>query len=177
MKPALVAQTRIESPLGALTLATTAQGLALVWFDGQQHRTDTVDAPVVDDHPLLQQAARDFAAYWGDARAPFSVPLDPQGTPFQQAVWQVLRGIAAGALLSYGEVAQRIGKPAAVRAVGAAIGRNPLGIIVPCHRVVGSNGSLTGYAGGLSRKEALLLHENARPGHRSGQPSLLQETV
>jgi methylated-DNA-[protein]-cysteine S-methyltransferase len=162
MKTALVAQCRIDSPLGPLTLATTAQGLALAWFDAQAHRTATVDAPVRADHPVLLQAAREFTAYWADARSAFAVPLDPQGTPFQHAVWQVLRGIAPGALLSYGEVARCIAKPAAVRAVGAAIGRNPLGIIVPCHRVVGSNGALTGYAGGLPRKQALLQHEGAQ---------------
>jgi methylated-DNA-[protein]-cysteine S-methyltransferase len=162
MKHALVAQTRIASPLGPLTLAATAQGLALAWFDAQAHRTETVDAPARPDHPLLQQAAREFTAYWADARSAFAVPLDPQGTPFQHAVWQVLRGIAPGTLLSYGEVARRIHNPAAVRAVGAAIGRNPLGIVVPCHRVVGRNGALTGYAGGLPRKQALLQHEGAR---------------
>ncbi len=164
MKHALIAQTRIASPLGPLTLAATAQGLALVWFDGQAHRTATVEAPEQPEHPLLQQAAREFTAYWADARSVFAVPLDPQGTPFQQAVWQVLRGIAPGALLRYGDVARRIQNPAAVRAVGAAIGRNPLGIIVPCHRVVGSTGALTGYAGGLPRKQALLQHEGAQAG-------------
>jgi methylated-DNA-[protein]-cysteine S-methyltransferase len=161
MTTALIAQTRIASPLGALTLAATATGLALVWFDGQQHRSETVAAPQDDAHPLLRQATRELAAYWADPRSRFTVPLDPQGTPFQQAVWQVLRGIGSGALLSYGAVAQRIGKPAAVRAVGAAIGRNPLGIVVPCHRVVGGNGALTGFAGGLPRKEWLLQHERA----------------
>ncbi len=164
MKHALIAQSRIDSPLGPLTLATTAQGLALAWFDAQAHRTATVDAPEQADHPLLQQAARDFAAYWDDARSVFAVPLDPRGTPFQQAVWQVLRGIAPGTLLSYGDVARRIHNPAAVRAVGAAIGRNPLGIIVPCHRVIGINGALTGYAGGLPRKQALLQHEGTQAG-------------
>ena len=159
---ALIAKTRVDSPLGALTLATTARGLALAWFDQQQHRTETVDAPVDDEHPTLQLARREFAAYWADARTRFTVALDPRGTAFQQDVWMVLRSIAPGALLSYGEVARRIGKPAAVRAVGAAIGRNPLGIIVPCHRVVGSNGALTGYAGGLPRKQALLQHEGAQ---------------
>jgi methylated-DNA-[protein]-cysteine S-methyltransferase len=164
MKNALIAQTRIDSPLGPLTLAATAQGLALAWFDAQAHRTETVDAPEQPDHRLLQQAAREFSAYWADARTVFAVPLDPWGTPFQHAVWQVLRGITPGRLLSYGDVARRIGKPAAVRAVGAAIGRNPLGIVVPCHRVVGSTGALTGYAGGLPRKQALLQHEGAQAG-------------
>ena len=162
MKTILQAQSRIETPLGPLTLAATGRGLALAWFDAQAHRTEAVDAPVDPTHPHLTLAAREFAAYWKNPSLRFTVPLDPQGTPFQQAVWLVLRGITPGALLSYGEVAQRIGKPKAMRAVGAAIGRNPLGIIVPCHRVVGRDGSLTGYAGGLPRKQALLQHEGAR---------------
>ena len=159
MKQQLQAKTRVDSPLGALTLAATDKGLAIVWFDDQQHRTLEVDAPVDPEHPHVAQAAREFEAYWSDARTRFQVPLDPAGTEFQQAVWQVLRDIESGRLSTYGEVARRIGKPDAVRAVGAAVGRNPLGIIVPCHRVVGSNGSLTGYAGGLPRKEELLRRE------------------
>jgi methylated-DNA-[protein]-cysteine S-methyltransferase len=158
-KQILQAKTRVDSPLGALTLAATEKGLAIVWFDDQQHRTLEVDAPVDAAHPHVAQAAREFEAYWRDARTRFRVPLDPMGTGFQQAVWQVLLGIESGYLSTYGEVARRIGKPDAVRAVGAAVGRNPLGIIVPCHRVVGSNGSLTGYAGGLPRKEELLRRE------------------
>lgn len=159
MKPQLQAKARVDSPLGVLTLAATAKGLAIVWFDDQQHRTLEVDAPVHADHPHVAQAAREFEAYWNDARTRFRVPLDPAGTEFQQAVWQVLLDIESGYLWTYAEVARRIGKPEAVRAVGAAVGRNPLGIIVPCHRVVGSNGSLTGYAGGLPRKEELLRRE------------------
>lgn len=159
--PTLQAQARIDSPLGPLTLAATARGLALLWFDDQAHRSAVVDAPVQPGHPHLALAAREMAAYWQHPHRAFTVPLDPAGTPFQQAVWRVLRGIAPGALMSYGQVAQAIGRPTAVRAVGAAIGRNPLGIIVPCHRVVGANGSLTGYAGGLQRKQALLRLEGA----------------
>lgn len=155
------AQSRIASPLGPLTLAATARGLALAWFDHQAHRADVIDAPLHPEHPHLALAAREFDAYWADAHCIFSVPLDPQGTPFQHAVWQVLRGIAVGTRLSYGDVARRIGKPAAVRAVGAAIGRNPIGIVVPCHRVVGASGALTGYAAGLPRKQALLQREGA----------------
>ena len=161
MSQTLVAMSRIDTPLGPLTLATTAKGLALAWFDAQAHRTETVDAPEDPTHPVLALTALEFTRYWADARTRFTAPLDPQGTPFQQAVWTVLRGIASGSLMSYGQVAQHIGKPVAVRAVGAAIGRNPLGIVVPCHRVVGSNGSLTGYAGGLPRKQALLRLEGA----------------
>ena len=157
----LEAQMRLDSPLGPLTLAATARGLALAWFDGQAHRTASLAAPVDEQHPHLALAARELQAYWSTPRAAFTVPLDPRGTPFQQAVWRVLRGIAPGALLSYGAVALAIEKPTAVRAVGAAIGRNPLGIIVPCHRVVGAKGALTGYAGGLPRKQALLVLEGA----------------
>jgi methylated-DNA-[protein]-cysteine S-methyltransferase len=158
----LQAQSRIDTPLGPLTLAATEKGLAIAWFDGQAHRTDTLDAPVLPDHPHLARAALELGAYWEHAQAVFTVPLDPAGTEFQQAVWQVLREIVPGQLLSYGEVARRTGRPAAVRAVGAAIGRNPISIIVPCHRVVGHDGSLTGYAGGLPRKAALLAREGAR---------------
>jgi methylated-DNA-[protein]-cysteine S-methyltransferase len=161
MKQVLQAQTRISTPLGPLTLAATEQGLALAWFDAQAHRTEEVAAPVQPDHPHLAQAAREFTAYWQDPKARFEVPLDAQGTEFQHDVWRVLRSIAAGSLSTYGEVARRVGRPDAVRAVGAAIGRNPLGIIVPCHRVVGSTGALTGYAAGLPRKEALLRMEGA----------------
>ena len=160
--PRCAAQARIDSPLGPLTLAATDRGLALVWFDGQAHRAAVVDAPLAPQHPHLALASRELDAYWRDARAPFTVPLDPPGTPFQQAVWQALRAIAPGAVASYGEIARRLGRPAAVRAVGAAIGRNPLSIVVPCHRVLGRDGSLTGYAGGLARKQALLDREGAR---------------
>lgn len=163
MNHSFEAQSRIDTPLGPLTLAATSRGLALVWFDAQAHRTDEVDAPFRPEHPHLALAEREFEAYWRDTKSPFTVPLDPRGTDFQQAVWRVLRGIAPGKLQTYGEVAQRIGKPTAVRAVGAAIGRNPIGIIVPCHRVVGRDGSLTGYAAGLLRKEALLKREGAVP--------------
>jgi methylated-DNA-[protein]-cysteine S-methyltransferase len=174
MKPArLEAQTRVASPLGPLTLAATAQGLALVWFDGQAHRSESVDAPEAPDHPHLALAAQELERYWQQPRAAFTVPLDPQGTPFQHAVWRILRGIAPGALCSYGDIARQVQRPGAAlpsRAVGAAVGRNPLGIIVPCHRVVGTGGALTGYAGGLQRKQALLALEGARPSaaHRSG---------
>jgi methylated-DNA-[protein]-cysteine S-methyltransferase len=159
--PSFEAQSRITTPLGPLTLAATPRGLALAWFDGQAHRTDTVDAPFNVTHPHLMQAAHEFAEYFAQQRQVFNVPLDPQGTAFQLSVWQMLLKLALGQLSTYGEIAQQLGKPSASRAVGAAVGRNPLGIIVPCHRVVGHDGSLTGYAGGLHRKEALLKLEGA----------------
>jgi methylated-DNA-[protein]-cysteine S-methyltransferase len=157
----LVAQASIDSPLGPIRLAASARGLAGVWFDAQAHHPGPIDAPTDPAHPHIALAAVELAAYWDDPGVQFTVPLDPTGTPFQQAVWAVLRGITPGRLVSYGDIARRIGKPAAVRAVGAAVGRNPLSVIVPCHRVVGSDGSLTGYAGGLPRKQALLKAEAA----------------
>ncbi|MDQ2780845.1 MAG: methylated-DNA--[protein]-cysteine S-methyltransferase [Pseudomonadota bacterium] len=157
----LQAQCRIDSPLGPLTLAASAAGLTAVRFDHQAHHPGELDAPEAPDHPHLLLAARELDAYFRGQLQRFSLPLDPQGTAFQQAVWQALLQIDSGQLSTYGAVARGIGRPNAVRAVGAAIGRNPLGIVVPCHRVVGHNGSLTGYAGGLPRKVALLQLEGA----------------
>lgn len=158
----LIARTTLASPLGPLTAAATTKGLALLWFD----------APPLDGlpedpaQPWLRQAARELAAYWQDPRQRFGVPLDLQGTPFQREVWRSLSEIPAGRTVSYADIAARIGRPRAVRAVGAAVGANPVAIIVPCHRVIGRDGSLTGYAGGLARKTTLLRHEGAMPGSR-----------
>lgn len=158
----------IASPLGPLLLAASDHGLAGVWFDDQQHRPlDTTVAAWRENpqHPLLQQAAQQLGAYFQnspDAMRRFDMPLDlSAGTVFQQAVWRALLDIPTGETRSYGQVAQAVDKPNAVRAVGAAIGRNPLTIVVPCHRVLGSAGALTGYAGGLARKTALLTREGA----------------
>lgn len=165
MKPThLVAQARFDSPLGPLMLAATARGLAGLWFDGQAHHPGPLDAAQDPHQAFIAQASEELAHYWRDGGAArFRVPLDPQGTPFQQAVWRTLREIPAGATSTYAAVAARSGRPQAVRAAGAAIGRNPLSIIVPCHRVLGRDGSLTGYAGGLPRKQALLRLEGALP--------------
>ena len=159
--PRLQAQSRVQTPLGPMTLAATDLGLAGAWFDHQKHHPHDIDAPMQPDHPILRLAASEFEDYWRDARRRFTVPLDAQGTEFQQQVWRALCGIDAGALSTYGELARQIGRPDAVRAVGTAIGRNPISVIVPCHRVIGRDGSLTGYAGGLPRKAALLKHEGA----------------
>lgn len=153
----LIAQAHFDSPLGPLTMAATARGLAGLWFDGQTHHPGALDAPQDARQTFIALAHADLERYWRDgAQARFHVPLDPQGTAFQQAVWRTLLQIPAGATSTYATVAARIGKPLAVRATGAAVGRNPLSIIVPCHRVLGRDGSLTGYAGGLPRKLALL---------------------
>ena len=114
-------------------------------------------------HPVLCIAAEQLTAYFAGQRSDFDLPLDlSHGTAFQQAIWQALLAIPHGTTTSYGELGARIGNPAAVRAVGAAVGRNPISVIVPCHRVIGMNGALTGYAGGLHRKTALLTLEGAR---------------
>ena len=157
----LLARCRIPSPLGPLTLAATGAGLAGVWFDDQKHHPGELLAPVDAAQQWLQLAGTELQRYFDGRLQQFTVPLDPQGTPFQQQVWQALLHIGYGRLSTYGQLAQQIGRPAAARAVGAAVGRNPLGIIVPCHRVLGQDGTLTGYAGGLDRKQALLQLEGA----------------
>ena len=157
----LQARCRVPSPLGPLTLAATAAGLAGVWFDDQKHHPGELHTPEQPGQQWLTLAATELQRYFAGQLQQFRVPLDPQGTAFQQQVWQALLHIAYGRLSTYGQLARQLGRPAAARAVGAAVGRNPLGIIVPCHRVLGQNGTLTGYAGGLHRKQALLKLEGA----------------
>ena len=151
------AQRRWASPLGTIWAARTAAGLAGLWFaEGQKDTPDTIDAPLRDDDALLQAVEVALADYWRDGTLAWDLPLDLHGTPFQREVWQALLKVPQGHTLSYRGLAERIGRPQAVRAVGAAVGRNPVSILVPCHRILGSDGSLTGYAGGLERKVALL---------------------
>ena len=158
-------QTTFNSPLGPVIVAATDRGLAGVWFEGQRHLPDRSGWRIDDRHPLLVRAVRQLSDYFAGRRTTFDLPLDLHGgTAFQQSVWQALLRIPRGTTTSYGAIGQRLGKPAAVRAVGAAVGRNPISVIVPCHRVLGSDGSLTGYAGGLDRKAALLELEAALPG-------------
>ncbi len=157
----LVAQARFDSPLGPLTAAATDKGLAGLWFDGQAHHPGLLDAPDNPRYPVLANARRELDAYWKNADLRFEIPLDLQGTDFQRKVWRALLRIRPGSTSTYAVIAARAGSPAAVRAAGAAIGRNPVSIIVPCHRVLGRDGSLTGYAGGLGRKQALLEREGA----------------
>ena len=147
------------TPLGDLLIGATDQGLAGAWFtEGQR------DGPAPGSwgrtepaHPVLAEAARQLGDYFAGQRGTFELPLDlSAGTDFQQSVWRALGDIAPGTSLSYGALAERIGRPAAVRAVGTAVGANPLIIIVPCHRVLGQQGALTGFGGGLGRKASLL---------------------
>lgn len=167
--PSSCVQTRIATPLGDVRLAASSRGLAGLWFDGQRHQpVDRLDGPGAwpedPSHPLLTAAAAQFLEYLQGGRNRFDVPLDlGAGTAFQQEVWQALAAIPHGAVTSYAALARDLGRPLALRAVGAAVGRNPVSVIVPCHRVLGSDGALTGYAGGLSRKTALLRLEGALP--------------
>lgn len=154
--------TTFDSPLGPMRLAANPQGLCGVWFEGQRHQADASAWREVADHPLLLQAKMQLTQYFAGQRRLFELPLDlSTGTPFQQAVWQALQNLAFGQTCSYGALSAQIGRPTAVRALSGAVARNPLSIIVPCHRVLGANGDLTGYAGGLERKAALLKLEAA----------------
>jgi methylated-DNA-[protein]-cysteine S-methyltransferase len=153
--------TSMSSPLGPLHLVATSRGLSEVSFDGRQYIVEAREAP---DAPILARTAQQLAEYFAGVRQVFDLPFDATGTPFQRGVWDVLSTIPFGARWSYGDVARRIGKPSASRAVGAANGRNPIAIIVPCHRVIGSDGSLTGYGGGEHNKRWLLDHEARHAG-------------
>lgn len=155
------AQTLWNSPLGPIRLVRADDGLAGLWFVGQRHEPPLIGAPERPDDPLLQQAIAELGDYFAGRRRMFGMPLALRGTPFQRAVWRALLGIASGSRSTYADVARQVGASQAVRAVGAAVGRNPISVIVPCHRVVGSDGTLTGYAGGLDRKRALLAIEAA----------------
>ncbi|MBP7949889.1 MAG: methylated-DNA--[protein]-cysteine S-methyltransferase [Verrucomicrobiales bacterium] len=149
--------SRLHSPLGTLLLTGDGISLTGLYFDrfdggeAPQPEADWVEAP-----QQFAEAARQLAEYFSGTRRRFSIPLAPQGTAFQQTVWRALCSIPHGATRSYGELAAQIHQPAASRAVGAANGRNPIAILIPCHRVIGKNGTLTGYGGGLERKRLLL---------------------
>jgi methylated-DNA-[protein]-cysteine S-methyltransferase len=154
----------LESPQGTMILTATQKGLAGVYFKGQKHFPRRRDWKRDTQNAVLRQAKRQLAEYFAGKRTHFSVALDPQGTPFQRSVWRQIAKVGFGRTLTYGELATRAGHPGSARAAGAATGRNPIGIIVPCHRIMGANGRLTGYAGGLRRKRALLALEGVRPG-------------
>lgn len=152
--------TTVETPLGTYVLATRGDALTGVWREDQAHfpRPDRLgDAD--PEHPLLREAARQLLDYLAGTRDTFDLPLAPEGTAFQQRVWQRLSTIPRGAVTTYGEIAQELGSPRGAQAVGRAVGTNPLSIVVPCHRVVSRSGELTGYAGGIGTKRALLALE------------------
>jgi methylated-DNA-[protein]-cysteine S-methyltransferase len=153
-----------ESPQGRMLLVADEEGLSGIYFDGQKY-LPRVDPDWRRDvrHAPLHQAKRELAEYFGGERKRFESPLAPEGTAFQQSVWKAISTVGFGKTITYSELALRAGCPGSARAAGAATGRNPISIIVPCHRIVGSNGSLTGYAGGLDRKRALLALESGIP--------------
>lgn len=148
---------RWMSPLGSVTIASDGSSVTGLWFDGQKHYgTTLVPEPVLCDLPVFRETIAWLERYFsGDAPA-VTPPLRLTGTPFQMAVWELLRGIPYGETVTYGELAQAMDPPTSPRAVGNAVGRNPISILIPCHRVMGAGGSLTGYAGGTDRKKALL---------------------
>lgn len=151
------------SPIGLLKIHTTEQGLCAIEFlgEGVLPKEKSVSSP----HPLLQQAVRELDEYFRGERRVFTLPLAPQGTPFQHSVWEALQRIPYGTTCSYGEIAATIGNPRASRAVGMANNKNPLPILIPCHRVIGADGRLVGYGGGLDIKKKLLALEQRPPSH------------
>jgi methylated-DNA-[protein]-cysteine S-methyltransferase len=150
--------TQIPSPVDDLLLAADEDKLIGVWF---APHTPGAGWLRDDAAPVLQQARRELDEYFTGRRTRFDIALDPRGTPFQRGVWQALLSIGFGRTSTYGALAATVGSPRGARAVGAAVGANPISIIVPCHRIVGSTGALTGFGGGLPRKERLLALEGA----------------
>ncbi len=149
--------TKVSSPVGNITLVADKEHLCAIYFSNQ--RPDKKQFPLLerkDNSRVLKSAVKQLGAYFSGTAQTFDISLRPVGTDFQERVWKALRSIKYGKTVSYGDIAKKIGNPKALRAVGSAIGRNPLSIIVPCHRVIGSNGKLTGFAGGLKTKEYLL---------------------
>ncbi len=147
----------MKSPVGILTLIATEKGLAaILWEDDKPNRVKVTAGETDKSHPVLLECEKQLNEYFAGKRKEFSVKLDPVGTEFQKSVWRQLSKIPFGETRSYGELAKKLGNPKAGRAVGAANGKNPLSIVVPCHRVIGADGKLTGFAGGLENKEKLL---------------------
>lgn len=166
--------TDIDTPLGCMLAASEGQALIGLWFHDQKHFPSRAGAFIrADDAPLFDALRSVLARYFAGEALRDALALAPQGTAFQQRVWTALRALPCGSTCTYGDLAGRLGMPGAMRAVGAAVGRNPISILIPCHRVVGAGGALTGYAGGLERKRALLALERAagwRDAH--GAPTL-----
>ena len=153
----------MDSPVGALKLVAYDQALVAVMWDNEDHKRVRLAKPLEDhQHPMLQRVKKQLEEYFVGQRQQFDLPLDFQGTDFQQQVWKALLTIPYGETRSYKEIALQIGNEKAVRAVGAANGKNPISIIAPCHRVIGSGGALVGFAGGLDKKQILLSLEQSQ---------------
>lgn len=165
---AMIQITTFESPLGTLTLAACRERVCLLHFGPRDLQVDSAlgrwyPGIAVEDHPDPAGAVSDLRSYFaGDLEALDRIAVEMNGTLFQKKVWAALRAVRAGTTVAYGEIARAIAAPTSVRAVGAANGANPVAVIVPCHRIIGSNGTLTGYGGGLDRKRWLLLHEGVQ---------------
>ena len=158
----------IQAPLGEIRLRSDGKSLTGLWFVGQVNDAkDNSDIEIKDDLPIFGQVETWLESYFSGEQTPIKIPLQPKGTMFQESVWKILQEIPYGETMTYGEIAQRIAKEKGVatysaQAVGQAVGKNPISILVPCHRVLGKNGALTGYAGGVHRKEQLLRTERGK---------------
>jgi methylated-DNA-[protein]-cysteine S-methyltransferase len=160
----VMAYKQMSSPVGRLALVATDNGLAaILWENDRPGRVRLNIGAEMNDHPVLVETERQLEEYFAGRRKQFALTLDLSGTAFQRQVWNALLTIPFGETRSYGQIAKQIGNPSAVRAVGAANGSNPISIVVPCHRVVGSTGALTGFAGGLDVKAYLLAFESGLP--------------
>jgi len=165
MTPHESIHARVASPLGELVVASDGDALTSVRFEQHAHLAPLAPGSQRDEHAApLAEAKRQLAAYFAGELRAFALPLAPRGSEFQRKVWAALAEIPFGATSSYGALARRLGAPSHARAIGHANGRNPLSILVPCHRVIGADGALTGYAGGVARKRWLLAHEAALAG-------------
>ncbi|AWV07932.1 methylated-DNA--[protein]-cysteine S-methyltransferase [Marilutibacter maris] len=161
--PAPIFHRLYDSPVGPLRIAASDVGVHAIEFHAQRHPVPRDARWQAGEHPLLDAVAAQLDDYFAGRRTGFDLPLAPEGTAFQRSVWLELARIPYGSTVSYAQMASRVGRPAAVRAVGAANGRNPLPIVLPCHRVIGADGSLTGFGGGLPTKQFLLELEGALP--------------
>lgn len=168
----------IESPVGKLTIAEQKERIHFILFSAGSRASNPHPDWSISGSAVIDEAVRQLRAYFAGKLTRFDLPLNPEGTPFQLEVWRELQKIPYGKVISYGELASRIGRPKASRAVGAANGSNPIPIVIPCHRVIGSNGKMTGYGGGIWIKEELLKLENAMPAARAcrAQQSLFSVT-
>jgi len=159
MIPLSSVHTAVDSPIGELHLFADENGLTGLYMNTHRDELPKVTSVEVSENPFMAQAAQELQEYFAGNRKEFSVVVDPHGTAFQMRVWKELLNIPAGKTISYGELAKRLGDPLLTRAVGTANGQNPISIIIPCHRVIGANGHLTGYGGGIDKKRWLLDHE------------------
>lgn len=162
----MTSHAQIHTALGDMLLATDGEALTGAWYIGQKYfpTPDTIGSPIaLEDSPILAQAKRELDEYFAGERTEFEVPLAPDGTDFQLAVWQAVADVPFGYTTTYGQISKIVGPGAPAQAVGQAVGHNKLLMFIPCHRVVAANGKLTGYAGGVDKKEFLLKHEAPAP--------------